>query len=114
LTATNKVRCENFGDRHAQSGFTEYDAPPGFSIVGAVGHDDETNEYVHVSALTYVKDNLGRVVVVKAGISCDTPNRIGGSGGWAGTTLTGGIERILSESDLQAIRGSCLASLRSQ
>jgi hypothetical protein len=105
--ASNGVRCDNMGD--AQSGIAEYTAPPNYTIIGQVQHRDETN-YGAVGPIEYVTDK-DRVVTARASIKCETPKRPFGPGGWAGTTLTGLIERVLSSAELVEIRQTCLTEL---
>jgi hypothetical protein len=107
FSASNSVRCQNMGD--VQQGSTEYTAPPGYIIVGQVGQQNEVN-YGTVGPVQYLKDGE-RVSAVHAWFKCETPNRPFGPGGWAGTTLTGRIERLLSPSEIGEIRRFCIASL---
>jgi hypothetical protein len=107
FSAQNSVRCEGGGDQ--KSGIAAYNAPEGYTIIGQVSHRDETN-YGAVGAVEYVHDGE-RVVSVRAAISCDTPNRPFGPGGWAGTALTGSVERIFSPEERKAMRETCLGEL---
>lgn len=104
FSIANSVRCENMGD--SQSGKVAYEAPPNFTIVGQVSKADEVN-YGTVGPIAYEKQG-NRVESAKVDLSCKTPSRPFGPGGWAGSTLTGFIERMLSESDLAQIRQGCL------
>jgi hypothetical protein len=100
----NGIRCENMGN--SKHGVVSYRAPPNFTIAGQVSAADETN-YGTVGAVEYRKEG-DRVTEVKVELNCSTPNRPFGPGGWASSTLTGFIERILSQSELTQIRQSCL------
>lgn len=105
FSVSNGVRCQNMGDN--QQGTVQYNAPPGYSIVGQVQRVDETN-YGSVGPLRYTRDG-GRVSSVSADVSCSTPNRPFGPGGWSNATLNGFIERSLAQDELAEIRRTCLA-----
>jgi hypothetical protein len=103
FSVSNGVRCQNMGD--TQEGIAQYQAPPGYSIIGQAQKHDETN-YGTVGPLTYFRDGT-RTVGVDARVNCATPNRPFGPGGWSNTTLTGFIERSLTQTDLDEIRRIC-------
>jgi hypothetical protein len=90
----------------SQSGIVVYKAPPDFTIAGQISKTDETN-YGTVGPVEYKREG-NRVTEAKADLSCSTPNRLFGPGGWAGSTLSGYIERLLSDADLSQIRQECL------
>jgi S1-C subfamily serine protease len=105
FSVQNGVRCQNMGD--SQESVVQYNAPPGYSIVGQVQRVDETN-YGSVGALQYVRDGA-RVTSVSANLRCSTPNRPFGPGGWSNATLNGFIEKVLAQDELVEIRRACLA-----
>lgn len=104
FSVANSVRCQNMGD--SQGGIVVYKAPPDFTIAGQISKTDETN-YGTVGPVEYKREG-NRVTEAKADLSCSTPNRLFGPGGWAGSTLSGYIERLLSDADLSQIRQECL------
>ncbi|WP_316224614.1 MULTISPECIES: hypothetical protein [unclassified Bradyrhizobium] len=104
FTIANSIRCENMGD--SQRGTVIYKAPPDFTIAGQVSKADETN-YGTVGPIEY-KNEGSRVTEARVDLSCSTPNRPFGPGGWAGSTLSGYIERVLGDADLNQIRQGCL------
>lgn len=104
FSVASSIRCQNMGD--SQQGIVNYKAPPDFSIAGEVGKADATN-YGTVGPVEY-KNEGTRVTEAKVDLRCSTPNRPFGPGGWAGSTLSGYIERVLSEAELNQIRQICL------
>lgn len=106
FTETGRVRCENMGDE--KRGSVTYTAPPGYSIVGSVKKEEQTN-YGSVSQLIYEEEASRVVRKVNANLHCKTPDKIFGPGGWASATLKGFIEKVLPEGDLASIRVTCLA-----
>jgi hypothetical protein len=100
----DSVRCGNMGD--SQSRIVRFRAPPTFHIVGQVSKNDRTN-YGTVGPVTYDQEGAGFVTEVRAAIECKTPTTPFGPGGWAGTTLSGFIEKVVTAEDLERIGRQC-------
>jgi hypothetical protein len=104
FSTAGSIRCQNMGD--SRRGVVTYKAPADFTIVGQVNKSDEAN-YGTVGPVEYRTEGE-RVTEAKVDLSCSTPNRPFGPGGWAGSTLSGFIERALSQNEINRIRQACL------
>ena len=96
------VRCQNMGN--SRDGEVRYKAPPGFHIVGQISKLDSTN-FGTVDAIRY--EGEPDITGVYARFRCETPLVPFGPGGWAGATLTGSIEKIITPEIKHEVTKAC-------